>query len=243
MVSSYRVPKLVNPNIVVRWTTEKSEIEQANKLVFRNYVAAGFWEDNEDRWRKNKYLHTPARHVFVMKDRDRLLGTMSIIVDSPDGLPSDSAQPGVMRDLRARGGSLAEVSAFAMDRAVARSPLFLYLISYMFQFSFYYAGVDRLVASCGCAHADFYEAALCFSKVSGPTYYRYTHDVGCLLTLDLIQAHGLFSRKHPAHPVTGESFYRFILGDGQPCHVFPLDRHLKRPREINWIERGLRKVA
>jgi hypothetical protein len=243
-MSRLRVPVLANPNIVVRLTNDPTEIDAANRLVFGNYVAAGFWENDEGRLRANKFLHTPARHVFVVLENERLVGTMSIIIDSATGLPSDAAQPAALQKLRAKGGALAEVSAFAMDRSnVLHRKLVFFLISYMFQYSFYYAGVHTLVASCVSAHADFYESTLCFSKISDPTYYAYTHVVGHFLSLDLVEAHSLFARKYPSDPATGESYYRFMLCDPQPCQHFPLVLSTSRSRQFDWSAGNFAKAA
>ena len=243
-MSRCRVPVLSSPNVVVRLTSDPTEIDAANRLVFGNYVAAGFWENDENQLRTNKFLYTPTRYVFVVLENERLVGTMSIIIDWVDGLPSDSAQPAAMQRLRAKGGTLAEVSAFAMDRTnVSHRKLVFFLISYMFQYSFYCAGVDRLVASCVSAHADFYESALCFSKISDPTYYAYTRVVGHFLSLDLVEAHSLFSRKYPADLATGESFYRFMLCDPHPCQRFPLGLPMSRSRQTDWTAKNLAKAA
>lgn len=238
-----KIPKLTSSNLVIRLTNEPHEIHQANELVFHNYVAAGFWENDHDKLRTNKFLHTSARKVFVALEDGRLLGTMSIVVDSQAGLPSDSAQAVQMQQVRAMGGTVAEVSAFAMDRSkTAHRRLIFFLISYMFQYSFYHAGIDRLVVSCIPTHADFYESALCFSKVGGPTYYMYTRVDAYLLSLDLLQAHSVLSKKYPMNESTGESLYRFLLRDPQPCQCFT-GLPLKRPRDFDWVERSLQKVA
>lgn len=243
MASPIRIPKLTNSNLIVRLTTDPGEIEQANRLVFRNYVATGFWENDENKLRTNKFLHTPARRVFVALEDDHLVGTMSIVLDSRAGLPSDGAQAVQLQQLRAMGGTMAEVSAFATDRVrTSHRKLIFFLISYMFQYSFYHAGVDRLVVSCVPSHADFYESVLCFSKIGGPTYYTYTRVVAHLLSLDLLQAHSLLSQKYPADPFTGESFYRFLFGDPLPCQCFT-GLPLIRSRGLDWVERSLRKVA
>jgi len=113
----------------------------------------------------------------------------------------------------------------------------------MYQYSFYYARVDCLVASCESTHTDFYESILCFSRVSDPTYYAYTRVVGHCLSLDLVEAHLLFSEKYPADPATGESFYRFMLCDSHPCYRFPAGLLMSRSRPTDCIGQNLAKVA
>lgn len=237
-----RVPILRNPHPVVRTAVTREEKEAANRLVFENYVADGFWRDDEQDLQANGFLAAPSRTVFVVLEGGRVQGTMSVISDSPLGLPSDGTQAAPMRKLRASGDKLAEVSAFAMDRSrTAHRRLACLLMSFMYQYSFYHLGIDRLVASCKPAHAAFYQSVLCFSRVSDLTYYDYSNAAGYLITLDLLEAHRLFSEKYPADPATGRSLYRFFLCDPQPGQQFP-DRPLKRSRQTDWVA-SVRKVA
>ncbi|HEX7045808.1 MAG TPA: hypothetical protein VF203_14475 [Burkholderiales bacterium] len=242
-MASFRIPRLPGSDVVVRLAASEEEIEQANRLVFRNYVADGFWENDETILRTNKFLHSPARTPVVVLEDGQLVGTMSIIEDSPIGLPSDSTQGPLLRRLRSTSRRIAEVSAFAMNRSrCSHRKLVLFLMSYVLQYSFYYAGLDRLVASCKPEHATFYESVLCFSKVSDLTYYDYSHACGYLITLHLLEAHHLLWQKYPPDPVTGESLYPFLMCDPQPCHRFPAAR-LSRARTTNWLAHSMPKVA
>jgi len=244
VITRAKVPTLSNRNVLIRVATDPKEIRQANWLVFRNYVADGFWENDETQIETNPFLHTPSRTVFVVLEDGKLVGTMSIIEDSPTGLPSDGTQLALMGQLRSRADRLAEVSAFAMDRSTgSRRKLVLFLMSYVLQYSFYHAGIDRFVASCKPGHADFYESMLCFSKVSDLTYYDYSHACGYLVSLNLIEAHLLLSQKYAVDPATGKSLYRFLLCEPQPCHQFSSSFPTKRSRELDWTQLSLRKVA
>ena len=232
----------IPPNIVVRVTEDEEEIAAANRLVFRNYVEDGFWDNNEAQLDNNRFLSSPARTVCVVFEDGNLIGTMSIILDSSLGLPSDGTQAVLTSHLRKRGTAIAEVSAFAMNRSrCSHRKVVLFLMSFVLQYSFYHAGIDRLIGSCKPEHADFYESILCFSKVSDLTYYDYSRAIGYLISLDLLEAHRLLWQKYPSNP-TGESLYRFLLCDPQPCHIFP-DRPLQRSRNINWLELSTSKVA
>ena len=243
MATRIHVPGPLKESIRIRLAESSGEIEAANRLVFRNYVKDGFWEDDENQLRNNRFLNSPHRSTFVAMQDRMLVGTLSIIADSPSGLPSDKTQTQPMQILRSADQPMAEISAFAMDHASCSSKsAFLFLISYMFQYSFYYAGIDRLVASCKPAHADFYESNLCFSKVTDLTYYDYSRASGYLISLDLLDAHRLFSERYPIRQMGDQGVYRFLLRDPQLCHQFPAVA-LKRRRNIDWVERSARKVA
>lgn len=238
-MSKFRVPTLSSSNVTVRLTTDPIEIESANRLVFANYVAANYWENNAKHL-ENKFAHSPMRKVIVAYENGHLIGTISLILDSPMGLPSDGAQAPLMQQLRANSGTFAEISGFAMDRGrTAQSRHALFLVSYVLQYSFYYAGVDRLAASCIAAHSRFFESALGFSIISGPTRYRDANVVPYfyLLTLDLREAHSALSA------TGGKNLARFLLADPQPCQHFPPEGEMKQQRETKELIRAHREVA
>lgn len=220
MPANVKVPILRNSNIVVRLADDANEIARANRLVYRNYVDDGFWSDDRTQLKTNPFLHTPWRTVFVMFDGETLIGTMSMIRDSTNGLPSDGTQSKLIAKLRRPNMLLAEVSAFAMDRTTSSRRLVLFLVSYAMQYGYYYLGIDQLIASCTPEHARFYQTILGFTKVSDLTYYDYSHATGYLLNFDLANGHRTLAAKYPPDSKTGQSFYRFLLCDPQPCHVF-----------------------
>jgi hypothetical protein len=239
-VKPRRIPRLSNPAISVRLAADPREIHLADALVFRNYVADGFWSDDPAQLDTNPYLRSTARTVLVVREGPALLGTLSIIEDSPIGLPSDGTQRRLLERLRASGRRLAEVSALAMDRsATSNRRLILHLISFLFQYAFYHVGLDCLVASCKPDHADFYESTLCFRKLSDLTYYDYSRAAGYLVALDLLEAHELLSCKYGPGP---DTLYRFLMCDPQPCHRFP-GGPVKRSRATDWRAASRRRVA
>ncbi|MBI5782964.1 MAG: hypothetical protein HZA69_04410 [Gammaproteobacteria bacterium] len=211
------------------------ELEEANALVYRQYVGL-YWKDDIETFRNNKYLHTSARVTFVVLQQGRVTGTMSIIKDSSNGLPTDTFQPDILHRLRITGDKLAEVSALAMDPAQPHPQnLILFLIKYMMQYSFYYAGLDRLVVSCRPRHAAFYATHIKFQILTPPIPYEYASRVRCqLLSLNLIQAHKLLSEEY-AHGDEDENLYRFLMVEEHPNLQFPAGQLMRRSRQINWV--------
>lgn len=237
MASRSRVPKLINPNVVIRLAQNQKEVEAANELIYRNYVNL-YWADDPAAFRANKYLTSPARRVFVAVDHDQVIGTMSIIKDSPLlGLPSDTFHPNILRRYRDRKDRLAEITSFAVDHAIQHPMnLILFLIKFLMQYSFYFEGLDRLIASCRAKHADFYEERLCFEKLTQPMPYAYAGNVECqLVTLDLMEAHLLLSQRYENACASGDNLYRFFFTDEHPNVQFPDKRQLRRSLQLNWV--------
>jgi hypothetical protein len=219
MSPRFRVPVFKNPNIVIRLVNDTDELEQANLLVYRNYVNL-YWPDDLQAFRCNPYLRSPARHAFVAVDHRGIVGTMSIIVDTPNGLPSNSFEPRLLDAFRDRGERLAEITSFAIDQNVPHSmSLTMYLIKFLFLYTFNYTDVDRFIASCRPKHADFYEARLGFTKLTPPTPYAYAGNVACqLVSLALRDLESL----------NGGELQRFLLVDDHPCVQLPLTDRVRR---------------
>lgn len=225
-MSRFRVPSVSNSNIVVRQLDDPAEIALTNKLIFDNYVAANYWEANAKNL-ENIFLHSPCRKVIAAFENGQLLGTVSVLLDSPIGLPSDGAQADALQKLRAKGGVVAEISGLAIDRTkVSDRNVALLLLSYAFQYSYYYLGVDRLVASCIATHARFYETAIGCAKIGGPAHYASAPAIPFfyLITLDLPRAHAqLAGRSGPE-----AEFRAFMLASPHACHRFPEGVQVKR---------------
>lgn len=234
MSARVRIPRLANPNIVIRLARDPEEIEAADQLVFRNYVNL-YWPDDIEAFRKNRFLSSPVRHVGVALDGGRVIATMSMVEDSPLGLPSDAFRPELLRRFRQVKRRFGEMTCFATDQS-ARQPmnLVMLLFKFFFQYNFYYANIDRMVAVCRTRHADFYEKHLGFEKLMPAAPNAYAGNVVCqFLTLDMLAVHvraccgyGEDAKDH---------LHRFFMLDEHPNVRLPASRRLppaRRPKQM-----------
>lgn len=233
-----RLPELRNPNIRLRVAHTPQEIDVANQLIYRNYVDEGFWKPDTDL-RSNKTLHSPHREVFVAMDGAELVGTVSLIRDSPQGLPSDEFQPEYLRTLRSTGEKLGEISCLAIDKAHSGSGrLIFFLIKYYMQYSFYHAAIDRLVKACRPEHGDFYADVLRFDKIGPVTYCEYARRPSQLLSANLLRLHRVLHDYYQADAERTRTLYHFFLVDEHPNLIFPAPGHPMRPRLKDWRGHG-----
>jgi hypothetical protein len=246
MAGRVKVPKLSNPAIQIRLADDEQEIAAANEIIYASYVNKGYWQQERDFLQQNRYLSSPFRDVFVVLDDGKVIGSASIIKDSQEGLPADLFQPEIMSDLRSTGDRIAEVSALAIQKSHAQSgELILFLLKFTYQYSFYYAGIDRFVAVTTPKHARFYEKICHFHRLTSTATYAYVNTDAQLLTVHLLEDRASFGEAY--QPVTDmaieENFYRFLLIDDHPCLRFPDPRRRKRPREAGWLGATDRKVT
>jgi hypothetical protein len=225
VASRVRIPRLANSGIVIRLAQSPEEIKAADQLVYRTYVNL-YWPDDVEAFHRNRYLSSPARHVGVAIDAGRVIATMSMVEDSPIGLPSDAFRPELLRRFRLAKGRLGEMTCFAADRSL-RHPMnvVMLLFKFFFQYSFYYAGIDRVVASCRTRHADFYEKHLGFEKLMPAAPHPYAGNVVCqFVTLDLLAVH-VRLRCHYGEDAK-DHLHRFFMVDEHPNVRLPASRRL-----------------
>ena len=97
------------------------ELRDAAHLVYREYLRRGYMGPNHAQLKLTIFHALPETAVFVAKDpAGHVVGTLTLIPDSPLGLPMDGAYREELNTLRAGGQRLAEASMLALDGQVLR---------------------------------------------------------------------------------------------------------------------------
>lgn len=228
-----RVPELQNQNLIVRLAKNLDEVRAANRLLVNSYLDVGLFED-EKEFLRYKFRESPLRTVFVMLNGEAIVGTVSLISDSEEGLPADKFDFETMHRLRATSQKIAEVGALAIDRdAEHQRTLVLFLFSFLYQYGFYYMGADRFVATATPKHAYFYEKICCFEKVTTTAAYHYVKLDVQLVSLPLVAAQKRFSERYARSGDNGKNLYRFMIEEN-PNFLFPDEKLAVRSRQIDW---------
>jgi len=89
-------------------------LEQAFRLVHDQYVARGYMRPEPSSWRLSVHHALPTTKVFVARDQHRVVGTMTLVPDSPLGLPLDELYGSEVTALRNEGRYVTEVSGLAI---------------------------------------------------------------------------------------------------------------------------------
>lgn len=134
----------------------------AARLVHDCYVDKGY----RDASAAAPALPARARALlFVARGAGRVVATVTLLLDSPAGLPVDALYPRELRALRGRRRRLAEVSALAVSEAWRRQPAVLRaLMQTLGVYARQLAGVEDLCITVHPRHADFYERRLAFER-------------------------------------------------------------------------------
>jgi hypothetical protein len=185
--------------------TDCRTLEQAFRLQHDQYVAQGYMDAHPSGWRLSLHNALSATRVFVARAGGRVVGTMTLIADSPLGLPMDEIYTDELRRLRDAGRHLAEVSALAIDPEYQASgvPILLRLIRML---AIYAAQTESdLCIAVNPHHAAFYRKALHFQDIGGLKQYGKVNGAPAIaLRLDLALARSLMSELRDGHPMISE---------------------------------------
>jgi hypothetical protein len=184
------------------------EREAAFRLLYRAYVAADLSTPNPFNMRVTKFHLLPESPVFVARLNDNIESTVTMVLDSSEGLPIDAVYPEQIEILRRFNVNCAEMCCLA-DRRNNLSKGIDSVIG-MTRLALHYAiqkDVSCLLLLAHPRHAKFYKRAMGFraiDKVRSCPFVRGFPAEPLLLNLRELQDHK-------------PKFYDRYF-DGQPSH-------------------------
>ena len=103
-------------DFIYRIAETREDVEGAVRLVYRNYIELGYCRLN--RFGVHFYLYDvlPETRTLVALHDGRVVATLTLVFDSPLGLPSGKLYAAELGVLRSGGRRLVEVSKLAVDR-------------------------------------------------------------------------------------------------------------------------------
>lgn len=152
--------------ILIKIATTRRERTGAFELAYRSYLQAGLCGPSPVGMRITPHQLSECTDVFVAILRGEVISTLSLVRDGELGLPMESLYPDEVRQRRAAGLRLAEVSCLAdRRREVARFfGLFSDLARLMTQTA-EHDGIDQLLIAVHPRHARMYRRAMGFEQI------------------------------------------------------------------------------
>src|SRR4051812_26575137 len=86
--SKFEVNYDLSSDYVFKQAETVQEIEEALHIVYENYTHLGYIDQKEVELHFNAYLCLPTTTILIVKYKDEVIGTMSIVADSSFGLPT-----------------------------------------------------------------------------------------------------------------------------------------------------------
>lgn len=171
------------------------QLEAAYALVQAQYMRRGYAKPG-GAIRFVSHCCIPTTHTLITSVRGTIVGTASVIMDGPLGLPLESTYPDEVRALRAAGDRLAEISCLATRRR-GDARVLLGLYRGIYALAHYRCGIDRLCITVHPRQRAFYQRALLFDVIGPVRGYAACNDAPAVaLGLDLRAAESRFRGAH-----------------------------------------------
>jgi hypothetical protein len=193
--------------------TDRDTFEQALRLQHDQYVAQGYMDPHPSGLRLSVHHALPSTCVFVARSGDRVVGTMTLIVDSALGLPMDEIYADDLRELRRERSGLTEFSGLALHPDYKRSgvAILLRLIRMVVLYAIEVLHLSDVCIAINPRHAAFYRKAFYFRDLGGlKSYGKVNGAPAVALRLDLDLLRGFISELAAGRPVSSE-VYSFLF--------------------------------
>jgi len=148
------------------------ELEQSYNLIYKAYVTRGYVKPHHSEMRIGIYNLLPDTRTFIAKKDDLVIMTLTLIPDSPLGLPMDEIYNIEMDFLRYHGRKAAELSGLAVHETLSGKGMFIFLA--LVKLVYFYArsaGIDDFCIAVHPKHESFYENVLLFEHLGEEKLY------------------------------------------------------------------------
>jgi hypothetical protein len=202
-------------DIRFRIADTREELEACYRLVHDVYVQEGYADPDPSGIRVNLRYALPTTTTFIGHAGRRIAMTMTLIGDSPLGLPMDMIFSRELYDLRKQGRYIAEVGAFAShpDFRRRQQAVGFYTNKIMWTYAIRNLGVDDLVIAINPKHEWIYKHLLLFERIGSLRLYNYVNDAPAIaMRLDLRTVVDRWTRLYEGRPLE-KNLLEFFLCD------------------------------
>lgn len=177
MTAQYKSKKTVYHIVRTR-----KELEQSFSLVYQEYIRRRYIPKHyKSKLRLSLYNAVPSTTTFVVKQANKVVATVTIIPDSPLGLPMDKIYKKELDGLRKKGQRVSEVSQLSIDNSLYpkgwfsmfnfNKLIFIFrLFKLIFDYARHVANLDELCIAINPKQQPLYKF-LFFEKMGGLKYY------------------------------------------------------------------------
>lgn len=154
-----RVPLEHPEGLTFEMARSEADLQSAFKLLHDAYVEQGFIEPQPSGMRLIVQHALPSTSILVAKIENRVVGTISVMRDTPLGLPMEKVFD--LSEIKKHGHRVAELSCLAIHPDFRRKmggSIFFPLTLFAALFAEKNLGADGLVWNLFPHHADFYNA-------------------------------------------------------------------------------------
>lgn len=163
----------VGCDLNIRAAGSRDELEQAYRLVYLSYLHRDYIQESPAQLRLSLFNALPETATFVADLRGEIIATVTLVPDSPVGLPMDEIYRHQIQALRDQGRRLAEVTMLADRRHEMRRalPVVLLLMKRVFDYSTLVLKANDLCITINPRHEAYYQRFLLFQQLGGLKSY------------------------------------------------------------------------
>jgi hypothetical protein len=165
--------RLGKGDLEIRPVLDRAEMESAYELVYQNYRSREYIPPNSSGLRFTVFNAFPSTVTFVGVIHGEVIATVSLIPDTPVGLPMDEIYHDEVQALRDAGRRLIEVTMLADRRlSIQRSlAMVLALMKLVFDYATLSLKATDLCITVNPHHDRFYHEYLLFTPLGGLRAY------------------------------------------------------------------------
>jgi hypothetical protein len=199
----------------VKVANQQDEFEQGYRLLYECYLEQGYLASTtENSLRITKYHLMPTSTMFVVKDKNDVIATLTHVIDSKIGLPCDQAVD--LKMIKKNSVRVAEISALAIKKGYRRQHSIMFALTRLvYHFSTKYAGCDTWVI-CVSSYVELYYRSLFFFKriLNKKFKYQFVNDIqSSALSVSLNELPTLFKYFYDNESDPKKNLYRFYVQD------------------------------
>jgi len=173
-----------------------SDLLGSFKILYQAYIRAGLVNENKQQVRLTPFHLLPSTEVVIAKLEETVTSTLTMVSDSPAGLPMDNMYHEELKGIRQSSIRLAEIGCLADRR---QSPVrFVKVFGELARLAVQVAssrGIGALVVATHPRHAGFYTRSFGFEQfggIKGCPYVKGNPAVAMILNFDRIRGTALY---------------------------------------------------
>ncbi len=197
------------------------DYEDAFKLLHVAYVFQGIEMIRGVDMRITPQHVLPESTVFVAMEGDMIVGTLTVTIDSPAGLPLDKDYPERLGQLRSEGARIVEFGSLAIVRRCWHTGVATLLNMAAYRFSYYFLKATHTTVGVNPKAMPFYRAVYNFHPLGGSKEHAELQAPVIGLVQDMREVQD-FMRKHFDKPFAdGTSVLDRYTISPPPCIELP----------------------
>jgi hypothetical protein len=163
----------VGQDLTVRAASSREELEEAYRLVYLSFLQRDYITESPVQMRFSIFNALPETVTFVAEVKGETIATVTLVPDTPAGLPMDEVYRYEVQALRDQGRRLAEVTMLADRRHEVRRalPVVMLLMKRVFDYATLVLKANDLCITINPRHETYYRRFLLFQQLGGLKNY------------------------------------------------------------------------